>query len=645
MRTRHPWRWLRVAGQGLMATLLLAVAACGGGGGGGGSGGGEPRTTMTITATVVNPGAIDVSWTPASTPPTRYELYANGVYLGSSNATGVPVTSLSPDTRYCFVVYAIYFPAGALYRSNQACVSTPVDRPPSMPGGLTATAMSPVRIDLSWASAADDWGIASYRIQRDGAVLANATTTAYSDGAANPSTRHCYTVTAIDIRGNASPPSASACATTPADTLPPSAPTGLGATPLDTTVTLTWNPSTDDGAVGTYRIERDGALVHTLPAPDGSALVQWLDANLSASTQYCYQVIAVDRAGNSSGPSNRACTTTSWQLSVIFAAPAPFDHIGERNSLAVDLAGTLHVAYSVVPWLPGLRIHGPTELRYASNASGTWSSVPVIAAIAPYERPAIAVAGNASVHIAFEEQANGFPSYAQSANAWQVERVSMDAARGIALALDGSGTARLVYGHPSALRYASRASGAWSVTDASGAGGSTDPALGIDGLGQAHVVFLDSTGQSLRYSTNAGGTWATSVIELPGGNYWYWPALAMDGTGAVHAVYYDGTGQDLKYATNKSGAWQATIVDAAGDVGGRPSITVTAAGVAHVAYLDFGNGRLKYATNGSGAWRTFDLDHADFGSIGWADTSIGIDGTGRITILYHARGGLRSAIH
>jgi len=641
MCARGHWR-RRVLGRCLIATLLLALSACGGGGAGGGS---QLPVTMTLAATVVNPGAVSVSWTPASTTPTRYELYVNGAYLGSSNTTGVPVTSLTPGTRYCFVVYATYFPAGALGRSNEVCVSTPVDRPPSTPAGLTATAMSPARIDLAWASAADDWGVASYRIQRDGALLATVAAITYSDVAANPSTSHCYTVTAIDNGGNASPSSASVCATTPGDALPPSAPTGLDAAAADTTVTLTWNASTDNGAVGTYRIERDGVLVHTLPSPGGTALVQWSDANLSASTQYCYQVIAVDRANNASGPSNRACTTTSWQRSVIFAAPSSFDYIGERNVLAVDSAGKLHVGYSVVSWLPGPRTYGSTELRYASNVSGAWSSLPVAAGFAPYYRPAIALDSGANAHLGFVEPANLFPSYAQSANSWQVERVSIEAARGISLAIDGGGIARLVYGHPSTLRYASRASGAWSVSDASGAGASTEPAIGIDSLGQVHVVFLDSTGQSLRYSTNAGGTWTTSAIEPAGANSWYWPALAIDGTGAVHTVYYDGTSQDLKYASNRSGAWQAIVVDSAGNVGGRPSIAVTLAGVAHVAYLDFGNGRLKYASNDSGAWRTFELDNAGFGPNSWGDTSIGIGGAGRITILYYAGSSLRSATH
>lgn len=634
-----------VPGRFLVVTLLLALAACGGGGGGGGGGGSQLPVTMSITAVAVNPTAINVSWTPASTTPTRYELYANNMFLGPAFTTGVPVTGLSPNTRFCFVVYAIYFPLGATERSNEACVTTPADRPPGTPTGLTATVVSPARIDLAWAAAADDWGIANYRIQRDGVLLATVTTINHSDGAANPSTTHCYTVTATDTGGNASPPSASVCATTPADNVPPSTPTGLSAEAVDTTVTLTWNASTDNGAVGSYRIERDGVLVHTLPVPGGTTPVQWPDANLTATTQYCYQVIAVDRANNTSGPSNRACTTTSWQRSVIFAPPTAFDYIGERNSLAVDGAGKLHAGYSVVTWLPGPRTYGPTELRYANNVAGAWSSLPVAAAIAPYYRTAIAVDSAARAHVGFAEETNVFPAYAQSANAWLVERVSIDAARGLSLALDGSGAARLVYGNPSTLRYASRASGTWSVTDVPGAGPSSEPALGLDGLGQAHVVFVNPAVNSLHYSTNAGGTWTTSTIEPANANGWFYAAIAVEGGGTVHASYYDGASQDLKYATNKSGAWQTTVVDSAGDVGSRTSIAVSGAGVAHISYLDTGNGRLKYATNASGAWRTYELDNAGFGPNSWGDTSIAIDGTGRITILYYAGGSLRSATH
>ena len=49
--------------------------------------------------------------------------------------------------------------------------------------------------------------------------------------------------------------------------------------------------------------------------------------------------------------------------------------------------------------------------------------------------------------------------------------------------LDGSGAARMAYGNPSTLRYASRASGTWSVTDVPGAGPSNEPVLALDGLG------------------------------------------------------------------------------------------------------------------------------------------------------------------
>ena len=83
---------------------LLGFSACGGGGGGDDTG---IPVTMTLTATVMSASVVDVNWTPASTPPTRYELYANGVYLGPSNTTHWPVSGLTGGTRYCFFVYAV----------------------------------------------------------------------------------------------------------------------------------------------------------------------------------------------------------------------------------------------------------------------------------------------------------------------------------------------------------------------------------------------------------------------------------------------------------------------------------------------------------------------------------------------------------
>jgi len=634
----------RVARSVVVAIVAVMAAACGGGGGGGGESAGLP-VTMTLNATVVSAIAVDVAWTPVATQPTRYELYVNGSYFGPIfTSTQVRLTTLTASTRYCLVVVAVYFPIGATERSNEACVTTMADLPPSAPGGVVATVVSPARVDLAWTAASDDWGVAAYRVHRDGVLLGSAPGLAYSDTSANAAATYCYTVTAVDTGGNASPPSPRVCAATPADIQAPSTPTGLDVTAVDTTVTLSWNASTDDGAVANYRIERDGALAQTLPAPPGTP-VQATDPNLGAFTQYCYQVVAVDRAGNRSLPSDRACTTTSWQRSVVFAAPTPFDYIGERNALAVDAAGLLHIGYSVQSWQPATRDYGPAELRHASNPLGAWRQLQIAPSFATAFRPSLAVDRSARAHLAFVDALNGFAQYAQPNGTAQVERIATEAALGVSVAVDGNGVPQVAAGRSAGLRHAVKMAGTWSLADVPGVATSLEPALALDVRGQPNVVFADPTTQTLRYATRATGTWTTATIEPTNSSGWHFAALGIDTNGVAHVSYHDGNARTLKYATNAGGAWVATVVDNAAGSGGRTAIALDAGGVAHISYLDFTRGRLKYATNASGAWRTFELDHAGVGPNGWGDTSIAVGPDGRIHIVYFAGAGLRWVIH
>ena len=86
----------------------------------------------------------------------------------------------------------------------------------------------------------------------------------------------------------------------PADTTPPSTPTGLRTSSIGSdTVTLTWTAATDDTAVTGYDVYRNGVLVGTV----GSATTVFTDTSLSASTSFDYTVDAFDAAGNTSPPS------------------------------------------------------------------------------------------------------------------------------------------------------------------------------------------------------------------------------------------------------------------------------------------------------------------------------------------------------
>lgn len=79
------------------------------------------------------------------------------------------------------------------------------------PTGLTATAIGPYQINLSWETTS---GAVSYNIYREGVFIASTTNTYYSDSGLSPSTNYTYRVSAIANNGSESALSGPASATT-----------------------------------------------------------------------------------------------------------------------------------------------------------------------------------------------------------------------------------------------------------------------------------------------------------------------------------------------------------------------------------------------------------------------------------------------
>jgi len=86
--------------------------------------------------------------------------------------------------------------------------------PPTVPTGLTATAVSSSQINVSWTASTDNVGVTGYNIYRDGTEIGTSTTTSYFDTGLTASTTYTYNVSAFDAAGNTSAQSASASATT-----------------------------------------------------------------------------------------------------------------------------------------------------------------------------------------------------------------------------------------------------------------------------------------------------------------------------------------------------------------------------------------------------------------------------------------------
>ncbi len=175
--------------------------------------------------------------------------------------------------------------------------------PPSAPSTLSAAPVaSPLSIDLSWGASTDDTGPVSYRVYRNGALVATVSSTEWADSSIAAGTTYTYSVRAIDAAGNLG---AETSATIAADFSPPAAPSSLTAVWAGdpSRVELTWPAATDDLGVVAYEVSRDGTVLGT------TSSTAFTDPAVAPSTTYSYAVVAIDPGGNRSDPVSTAVTT------------------------------------------------------------------------------------------------------------------------------------------------------------------------------------------------------------------------------------------------------------------------------------------------------------------------------------------------
>jgi chitodextrinase len=104
------------------------------------------------------------------------------------------------------------------------------------------------------------------------------------------------------------------------DRTPPTTPTNLRITATtDTTVTLAWNPSTDNSGNFSYRVTERGINEYTVAVPQTRTTTTF--TRLWPERTYTYTVYAVDAAGNRSGDSN--IVTHTVPADVTPPTPAP----------------------------------------------------------------------------------------------------------------------------------------------------------------------------------------------------------------------------------------------------------------------------------------------------------------------------------
>ena len=268
-----------------------------------------PAAPTGLAATIISPFQIDLSWNDNSTNETGFKVYQK---KGSGNwsliialpagSLSLSATGLLQNKKYSFKVVA--YNSFGKAASNIAVATTPIPVP-AAPGSLAATAISDIRVILTWTdNSTDETG---FRIERKtGAAgawheigLAPANATAFADTTVAASTEYYYRVAAYNTGGN-SAWSNEAGATTPAPPPPPAAPTGLGVNVISSSqVNLNWTDNSSNEAG--FRIERKTGAAGTFVqvASVGAGVVSYSNTGLSASTDYYYRVRAYNSGGNS----------------------------------------------------------------------------------------------------------------------------------------------------------------------------------------------------------------------------------------------------------------------------------------------------------------------------------------------------------
>ena len=176
---------------------------------------------------------INLSWN-ASTDNVGvagYKVLRGGVQIATTSALTYADTGLSPSTAYSYTVAAYDTAGNTSAPSSAASATTQAATPPTIPTGLSASAISGSQINLSWSASTDPVGVTGYNVMRNAVLIAAVSALTYADTGLSPSTTYTYTVAAFNAAGYTSAPSVPASATTLAGTST-NASSPLGTNPL-----------------------------------------------------------------------------------------------------------------------------------------------------------------------------------------------------------------------------------------------------------------------------------------------------------------------------------------------------------------------------------------------------------------------------
>ncbi|MGQ7843063.1 sialate O-acetylesterase [Granulosicoccus sp. 3-233] len=227
---------------------------------------------------------------------------------------------LTPLLLRTGVALALLFSAVAVV---QAAGNTPA-APANLQGSITDGTAS-----LSWDVPDDDDGVEGYNIYINNAYSNTVRTNRFST-VVLPDTLYSFKVVAFDAEPRRFS-AASEALTLPESlvpddlTIPPSIPTGLTGSVDDSSVSLSWQPSTDDEAVLGYNVYRDNQYLTTVRSPQYTG-------NNAAGESHSWYVVAIDIRTNFSPRSERIILPDPGPVDTTLPPSAPTGLNGEVSA-------------------------------------------------------------------------------------------------------------------------------------------------------------------------------------------------------------------------------------------------------------------------------------------------------------------------
>ena len=369
-----------------------------------------PTVPGNLRTTGATATSVTLAWDPSTDDVgvTSYGVYRNGALTASPAGTSATVSGLVCGTSYPFTVDAVDAAGNrsgqaALVVTTSTCPSGPDTQAPTTPTGLAKSSATQSTITVSWTASSDNVAVTGYGTYRDGTTVGSPAGFSYTFTGLGCGTGYSLAVDAADAAGNRSGKATISAATNACpDTQAPTTPTGLASTSAtQTSISVSWNPSTDNVGVTAY-----GAYRNSAPAgnPTGTS---YSFNGLTCGTSYTLGVDAADAAGNRSAQATITVATAVCPIPDTQAPTAPGNfHTTGQTATSVSLAwnaatdNTAVTGYCV--YRDGTLVSSPSALT--ATVSGLTCGTNYVFAV-----DAVDAAGNRSVQAALSTSTSACP--------------------------------------------------------------------------------------------------------------------------------------------------------------------------------------------------------------------------------------------